>query len=75
MIGFAMVLRTQTRCTDPGRRGARAVRALAALASLVVLLVAAPSAFAAQERMPVTGIGADGCDWSGGACAVANLDE
>jgi hypothetical protein len=46
---------------------------LAALISLVALLVAGSDAFAAQERMPPDGLGADGCDWNG--CSVANLDE
>ena len=70
-----MIARTifQLRCAEAGRRRARAARAFAALASLAGLLLAAPGAYAAQERMPLDGLGADGCDWNG--CSVANLDE
>jgi hypothetical protein len=77
MIGSVMRFETftQPRSTESGRWGSRSGRTLAVLASLALLLVAAPGAFAAQERMPPDGFGADGCDWRSGLCDWNNLVE
>jgi len=65
--------RLHTRSTTIGWCGARVGRAFAALAFFALLLLVPPSAFAAQERIPLDAIAADGCDWN--SCTVANLDE
>ncbi|MBW2692865.1 MAG: hypothetical protein JRE57_09555, partial [Deltaproteobacteria bacterium] len=65
--------RLHTRSTTNGWCGVRVERAFAALACFALLILLSPSAFAAQERMPLNAIAADGCNWN--SCTVANLEE
>jgi hypothetical protein len=64
-----------TRCIESRRALARegGRRTFPALALLAVLLLAAPGAFAAQERVAPDALAADGCDWSN--CTIAAVDD
>ncbi|MHC4130130.1 MAG: fibronectin type III domain-containing protein, partial [Planctomycetota bacterium] len=64
-----------TRCVESRRALARegSRRAFPALALLAVLLLAAPGAFAVQERVAPDALAADGCDWNN--CTIAAVDD